>query len=76
MNLNPNKPRSAPECQLSKPGSAQSYEILLKSARKLSDDDLCALEDDLAYYAETGLIGINMSRLLVQLHPDSPTLAA
>ncbi len=76
MYLNSKKPRSAPECQLSKRGSALSYDILLKSAQKLSDDDLCALEDDLAYYAETGLIGINMSRLLVQLQPDSPTLAA
>ena len=76
MNANSNVCPSAPECQLSCQGSAHTYDILLKSARSLSDKDLHALEDDLAYYAETGLIGINMSRLLVLLPPNLSAFAA
>lgn len=68
--------QSAPECQLSKMGNAESYETLLNKTRALSDRELRALEDDLSYYAETGLIGINMSRLLVVLQPDRPPAAA
>lgn len=76
MNRN-SKPRlSAPECQLCKTGSASSYETLLKAAQGLSDDDLKSLEDDLNYYAETGLIGIYMSRLLAMLQPEVSPLAA
>lgn len=76
MNHN-SKPRlSAPECQLCQTGSAQSYATLLKAARNLSNDELKSLEDDLKYYAETGLIGIYMSRLLAQLQPEISAFAA
>lgn len=62
---------SAPECQLSKAGTDWSFEVMLKKAQTLSDDELSALEEDLEYYSETGLIGINMSRLLVLLQPKN-----
>jgi hypothetical protein len=61
---------------LSRTGSAHSYETLLRAAQGLSDDELKALEDDLQYYAKTGLIGIYMSRLLAMLQPEDPALAA
>lgn len=62
---------SAPECQLSKLGTEWSFDVMLKKAQTLSDDELSALEEDLSYYSETGLIGINMSRLLVLLQPEN-----
>lgn len=67
---------SAPECQLTKYGSPQSYELLLNSAKGLSDEALGALEDDLQYYSKTGLIGVNMSRMLAMLQTKGPGLAA
>ncbi|MEL7149160.1 MAG: hypothetical protein AAGK71_00430 [Pseudomonadota bacterium] len=61
---------------MTKVGTSRSYDTLLTSTRTLSDDQLHALEDDLRYYEETGLIGVNMSRLLVLLQPDSSPAAA
>lgn len=68
--------QSAPECQLTKVGTPRSYDTLLKSTRTLSDEQLHALEDDLRYYEETGLIGVSMSRLLVLIQPESSPAAA
>ncbi len=76
MMLTPKTCQSAPECQLSKIGTPSSYEKLLHKTRTLSDEELYALEEDLSYYAETGLIGINMSRLLVLLQSDHSPAAA
>lgn len=68
--------QSAPECQLSKVGTVKSYGILLEAAEKLSEFELAALEKDLEYYDQTGLIGVHMSRLLVLLKPATPGIAA
>ncbi|MEM6386341.1 MAG: hypothetical protein AAF718_08920 [Pseudomonadota bacterium] len=67
---------SAPECQLSTVGSDVSYSVLLESTRELTDDALVALEKDLDYYAETGLIGVNMSKMLALLQTKSANAAA
>ena len=68
--------RSAPESQLRKNGSAFSYDILMAATQSLSDRELKALEDDLTFHAQTGLIGIQMSRLLAQLRQDAVQEAA
>ncbi len=76
MNCNSKPRRSAPECLLSRLGTARSYETLLKAAQGMSKEELLALEDDLSYYAQTGLIGIYMSRLLAKLQPETRPVAA
>lgn len=67
---------SAPECQLSKPGSPETLRILLAATQALSSSELTALEEDLNCYADTGLIGVVMSRLLVALNADGAAAAA
>ena len=59
-----------------KEGTPDSYRLLLRSTKALSNRELAALEDDLEYYAKTGLIGVTMSQLLVQLQPEQPSKAA
>ncbi len=76
MKLDLDPKQSAPECQLSKQGTQSSYDILLAGAQNLSDKDLWALEDDLAFYNETGLIGVHMSELLIQLQTKVTKIAA
>jgi len=76
MTLTKNTSQSAPECQLSKSGTPESMKILLNSTQTLSDEELCALEEDLNYYSETGLIGVTMSRLLVLLQTNGSAAAA
>jgi hypothetical protein len=58
---------SAPECQLSKAGSERSNNILKRAVQVLETNDLSMLEDELSFYAQTGLIGVRMSRLLGML---------
>ena len=65
--------QSAPECQLHETGTASSYGILSKAVQSLSDRKLKALEDDLSFYAQTGLIGTHMSWLLVLLRGNATT---
>ncbi|MGR3514680.1 MAG: hypothetical protein ACU0GG_18120 [Paracoccaceae bacterium] len=67
---------SAPECQLSKSGSPETYRVLLAATQSLSSSELTALEEDLNCYADTGLIGVVMSRLLVALNADGSAAAA
>ena len=70
-------PQSAPACQLQKLGNAQSDKVLNTAVGKLSNEELGGLEADLAFYAETGLIGIYMSRLMKSLHEcKTPSRAA
>lgn len=64
--------QSAPACQLNEIGTEMSYEILLKAARSMSQKQLNSLEGDLRFYSETGLIGVQMSGLLVKLHQNIP----
>ena len=68
--------RSAPESDLRKDGSASTYSILKAAAANLSDKDLKSLDDDLTFYAQTGLIGVQMSRLMVLLRQTDVAEAA
>ena len=67
---------SAPESQLCTNGTALSYHILKTAAQSLSERDLKALEDDLTFHAQTGLIGVQMSRLLALLRQHTVSEAA
>ena len=68
--------RSAPECQLLETGTASTYGILSKAVRSQSDRKLQALEEELSFYEETGLVGIHMSSLLVLLRQNKTAGAA
>ena len=68
--------RSAPESDLRKDGSEFTYSILNAAAGALSDKDLKSLDDDLTFYAQTGLIGVQMSRLMVLLRQNDVAEAA
>lgn len=57
-------------------GDADTYGALLSASQGLSDKELKALEDDLSYYAETGLVGVQMSKLLSYLQSESHRVAA
>ena len=60
-----------PVCQLTKPGTARSLEALTAATGVLSDDDLQSLEDEIAFFDQTGLVGVRMSKLLVLLLEDA-----
>lgn len=60
-----------PELQLQEAGTKSSYDTLLKASRTLTDAELNLLEEDLSHYLRTGLVGVQMSRLLVLLQPDA-----
>lgn len=68
--------RSAPECQLSKLGTDETFSTLLRAARELSEKDLKALEEDIDFYSQTGLIGVRMSWMLAQIGPRKTIQAA
>ena len=68
--------RTAPESQLCKNGTALTNEILNSAIRALSDRELKSFEDELSFYAQTGLVGIVMSRLLTMLRMDAEATAA
>lgn len=68
--------QSAPACQLKKAGTPDTYQTLLSVVNGLSKEDIIELEEDLSFYSETGLIGIQMSRLLDALNTRQPTRAA
>lgn len=55
---------SAPECQLSKIGTPESYARLLLATRAMSEKHLQELEEDISFYEKTGLIGVRMSWML------------
>ncbi len=76
MNLNRKPSLSAPGCQLSEVGTSMTQALLLSAARTLSDAELEALEDDLAFFDETGLVGRYMSRLLAVLQAEGAIAAA
>lgn len=64
--------RSLPELLLSGEGTADSYALFREELEALSDAELEALEDDLEFYAETKLVGVQMSRLLSVLGRAEP----
>ena len=68
--------QSVPELQLCETGTARSFGILLKASQNLSDKELKALEGELRFYTQTGLIGILMSRLLLLLWAENSARAA
>ena len=77
MTSNFQNTQSAPECQLNQLGTSKTFSILVKSLKDLPYSDLEDLEEDLSFYAETGLIGVQMSRLLdVLREKDMATAAA
>lgn len=60
----PEKGRSALSCQLKQEGTPGSFEALCKTMKTMSRSEISDLEEELSFYAETGLVGIQMSRLL------------
>lgn len=70
------KSQSAPQCQLMETGTPRTFRTLLTATKELSQPDIEALEEDLLFYAETGLIGVQMSRLLDALSAKNPSVAA
>lgn len=70
------KSQSAPDCQLQKTGTLETFKILVNATKELSPTDLFELEEDLRFYGETGLIGIQMSRLLEAINRREPSEAA
>ncbi len=76
MNRRPISRLTAPECQLSKLGSPETYSIILSAAQSLSETDLQVLEDDIVFYMKTGLIGVRMSWLLTLIQTKQINLAA
>ncbi len=67
MTTHPEQKLSAPACQLCQVGTAGTKNILMRAVKVLEDKDLSFLEDELGFYAQTGLIGIRMSELLGKL---------
>jgi len=59
--------KSAPERQISRPGTKSSYDMLLQATHNLSENDLVDFEDELNFYTKTGLVGLRMSKLLLLL---------
>ncbi len=76
MDRTSQKSQSAPQCQLMKTGTPRTFNTLLTATKGLSQSDIEALEDDLLFYEQTGLIGIQMSRLLDVLSNKSQQVAA
>lgn len=76
MTSNFQKTQSAPQCQLNQLGTAETFKTLAKALKTLPNSDIEDLEDDLSFYAETGLIGVQMSRLLDELREKETASAA
>jgi hypothetical protein len=70
------KSQSAPDYQLKKAGTLATYQTLLTATGQLSTSDMSELEEDLRFYSETGMIGIQMSRLLDLLNCKASPEAA
>ena len=62
--------QSAPACQLNRTGTESSFGLLSHAVRNLPNRQLKALEDDLEFHAETGLVGTHMSWLLVLMQGE------
>lgn len=56
--------QSAPARQLSETGDCQSDNIMKAATEALTNRELMALEAEIKLYADTGLVGVYMSRLL------------
>ena len=76
MNSHQDHQLSAPACQLSQVGTAGTNSILTQAVSGLEDKDIGILEEELGFYAQTGLIGIRMSNLLGELRELSMADAA
>ncbi len=51
-------------------GSERSFEVLRASTSDLTDKELSLLEAEIDFFDRTGLIGVKMSRLLVDLYDN------
>lgn len=60
--------RSAPECQLSRIGDDRSFTALKSAIAQWTENELRALEEEMSFHDETGLVGIRMSRLSAMLN--------
>ncbi len=70
------KPRSLPEIQISRFGTKGTYDAILSVATNLSYRDLLVFEDEIEFYERTGLVGLQMSMLLVRLEVSANASAA
>lgn len=61
---NPTKGRSALACQLQQEGTIRSFQALCDAIDGLGESEIHELEEELSFYTETGLIGVQMSRLM------------
>ena len=68
--------QSAPHCQLYRRGSDLSYHVLRRVAQAMPAADLASLEEELTYFAKTGLVGVHMSNVLVALGSERNDAAA
>lgn len=67
---------SAPESILSRRGSEETFSLFLDAAHELSVDALTRFEEEIEFYTKTGLIGVQMSRMLILVDEKHPNLAA
>ena len=68
--------RSVSAWQLDETGTASTSEALMSAVCDMSDAALQNLEDELEFCGQTGLVGLQMSRLLALLRLDVLDLAA
>ena len=71
MTANIEVKQSLPEYFLCQEGSSVTYTELLRALQDVSDKDLEALDDDIDFYLQTGLVGVHMSRLIPCLSVSS-----
>ena len=67
--------QSLPEYLLGQEGNSTTYEELLDALTGASNQDLEALDDDIDFYMQTGLVGVHMSRLIPSLSVSNPKKA-
>ena len=72
----PDRFRSVSAWQLEETGTASTSEALMSAVHEMSDAALQNLEDELEFCRQTGLVGLQMSRLLTLLRLDGLNLAA
>ena len=62
--------RSASAWQLDETGTASTSNALMSAVQNMSEASLQTLEDELEFCQQTGLVGLQMSRLLALLRLD------
>ncbi len=67
---------SAPECQLLRRGTEGTYSLLLDAAHELSAKSLAGFEEEIDFFSKTGLIGVQMSKMLALIEAKQSDMAA